>query len=1018
MKSFASFLLALTLLVAPRLLLGQEYYFKLTEESKERINTIVTKAISIDKVEGSTVYAYANPKELEKIKSLGYQLEMLAHPSSLAKSITMATTIAQMASWDRYPTYEVYRGMMKKWQQDYPTLCKLDSIGATVDGRKLYVVKISDNVLVDEAEPEFFYTSTMHGNETTGFYMMLRLIDYLLANYETDTRVANMVNNMAIYINPDANPDGTYNGGNSTVSGATRGNGNGIDFNRNFPDPKGGDHPDGYSWQPETVAFMNYAGSRHFVLSANFHGGIELANYPWDTWLSAVNPHADNDWWYTVARQYADLAQANSPSGYFTGQDDGVTHGADWYVVEGGRQDYMNYWHHCREMTLEVSDVMLVATENLIAHWNYNREAILTYMELVFKGFYGTVTNSSGQPLNATITIVGHDKDNSQVVTNSTHGNYYRMIEPGTYNVTFSASGYSNVVVNGVVIGAGESKILNVVMGGSASNVPVSGVVLNSYNNNPVVGASVTIATQSGTLQTTTNEEGVYTFASIPNGMVKLSVSAEGFFNSYYHENVTSTSTDFTLKIIEKQSLTGSVNNAETSLVLEGVTVSLVGGSNSTTTNSEGLFTLADLSIGLNSIRFSKSGFISQTIEYTLPYEGSVSVSLMPSDAESFESNIPAGFTFTGGNWTRDNTVSYDGNYSMKSAVIGNSAQTSMEITLNVASAGSISFLRKVSSESGYDFLRFYIDGVEKGEWSGAQDWTEVSYPVTTGSHLFKWEYSKDGSQVSGSDCAWVDNIIFPQSYQNVVFTVKSSSVAVSGATVSFNSTQQTTNASGVATFSNVQRGSGKAYSVTKTGYEAYEGSLSVLYTNVAQAVSITLAPVETYTVSFVVTGVESAPIEGAAVVFNSVSKNTNAIGEVQFDGIEAGTYDYAISAEGYTETSGSVEVSSEKTVPVNLIPLSAPLVIDGLLSLNAWPIPFSSELNIELNLSTPAEVSLDVYSITGQKVATIAHENNHSGLVTIKWSVAENIPNGVYFIKVTVNGNLAVKKVLYNGAL
>lgn len=936
MKSFISLVLMLTLLVAPRLLLGQEYYFKLTEESKERINTIVTKTVSIDKVEGSTVYAYANPKELEKIKLFGYAVEMLAHPSTLAKSLTMATTIAQMASWDRYPTYEVYRGMMKKWQQDYPALCKLDSIGTTVAGRKLYVIKISDNVLVDEAEPEFFYSSTMHGDEATGYYMMLRLIDYLLTNYATDSRVAAMVNSMAIYINPNANPDGTYNSGNHTVSGSTRSNGNGVDINRNFPDPNGGDHPDGYSWQPETVAMMNYASSRHFVLSANFHGGIELANYPWDTWTSSQNPHADNNWWYTVARQYADLAQANSPSGYFTGESNGVTHGGDWYVVEGGRQDYFNYWHHCREITLEVSDTKLIASENLIAHWNYNREAILTYMELIYKGFYGTVTNNSGQPLNATITIVGHDKDNSFVVTNPNHGNYYRMIAPGTYNVTYSAEGHVSQNHSVVISSYTSSVVKNVVLAESAQTTLSGTVTLNEVGT-PIQGVKVELV-GSSIEPVYTAANGTYTFPSVYENTYQIKASKSGYFSSLQEETITSS------------------NNV-------------------------------------------------------------VNFILSESNAESFESAIPAGFSFPEGNWTRDNSTSFDGTYSMKSAVISHSAQTSMQITLNIATAGSISFYRKVSSESGWDFLKFYIDGVEKGSWSGSQDWSEFSYAVTTGSHVFKWVYSKDASQVSGSDCAWVDNIVFPQSYQTVTFTVTSSSVAVSGATVSFNGTQQTTNASGVATFTNVLRGNMKGYTVSKVGYDTYQGGLAVLYTNVSQLVSIIIDPTDTYTVNFIITGAGSAPIEGAEVVFNSVSKTSNASGEVQYTGVAVGSYSYSVSAEGYTENSGSVEVTSEKTVPVNLIPLSAPLVVDGLLSLNAWPIPFSNELNVELNLSVPSEVSVTIYSITGQKVATIANENKQSGLVTMKWSVAENIPNGVYFIKVTVNGNFAVKKVLYNGA-
>jgi hypothetical protein len=94
---------------------------------------------------------------------------------------------------------------------------------------------------------------------------------------------------------------------------------------------------------------------------------------------------------------------------------------------------------------------------------------------------------------------------------------------------------------------------------------------------------------------------------------------------------------------------------------------------------------------------------------------------------------------------------------------LGNSQSTSLEVTLDCV-AGDIKFYRKVSSESGYDYLKFYIDGVLKGSWSGTQNWAQVSYPVSAGSRTFKWTYSKDGSFSSGFDTAWVDDIEFPMS--------------------------------------------------------------------------------------------------------------------------------------------------------------------------------------------------------------------------------------------------------------
>ena len=43
---------------------------------------------------------------------------------------------------------------------------------------------------------------------------------------------------------------------------------------------------------------------------------------------------------------------------------------------------------------------------------------------------------------------------------------------------------------------------------------------------------------------------------------------------------------------------------------------------------------------------------------------------------------------------------------------------------------------------------------------SGTVDWQLKSYTVsTTGSHTFKWRYTKDSSGSIGSDCGWVDKV-------------------------------------------------------------------------------------------------------------------------------------------------------------------------------------------------------------------------------------------------------------------
>jgi PKD repeat protein len=351
-----------------------------------------------------------------------------------------SVNVKQINEWDFYPTYEAYVDMMYQFGTDYPELCEVFSIGQSINGRELLFVRISDNISQQEGEPQFLYTATMHGDETAGYVLTLRLIDFLLSNYGSDPEVDNLVDNLDIWINPLANPDGTYWGGNGTVNGAIRYNANGVDLNRNYPDPEDGPHPDGNEWQQETVMFMQLAEETQFVSGANFHGGTEVCNYPWDTWAML---HPDDDWWQYVCRQYADTAQTYSPPGFMTGYNNGITNGYQWYTISGGRQDYMNYFHQCREFTLEISDTKLLPASLLPDWWDYNYRSMLNYMKQALFGLSGTVTDAeTGDPVKAEVFIENHDSDSSWVYTYDLNGAYYRPLYEGMYDVTFSAPGY------------------------------------------------------------------------------------------------------------------------------------------------------------------------------------------------------------------------------------------------------------------------------------------------------------------------------------------------------------------------------------------------------------------------------------------------------------------------------------------------------------------------------------------------------------------------------------------------
>jgi len=112
--------------------------------------------------------------------------------------------------------------------------------------------------------------------------------------------------------------------------------------------------------------------------------------------------------------------------------------------------------------------------------------------------------------------------------------------------------------------------------------------------------------------------------------------------------------------------------------------------------------------------------------------------------------------------WGISNESPLEGLYCSKSAPIGNNQLSTMNITLNVLGDDSISFYSKVSCEETFDKLKFFIDIQQMDEWSGILPWQRHSYPLTAGVHTFKWVYSKDMGTSAGSDCAWVDFIVFP----------------------------------------------------------------------------------------------------------------------------------------------------------------------------------------------------------------------------------------------------------------
>lgn len=478
----AVFFLLLFLASASELFSLQQVDLRILLRDESQLSELA-RLISIDRVEGLSISGCTLDSELPRLRAAGFNFEIL--PRTKAEDLLMCPEGWESSlepSWNCYPSYSQYLGMMQRLADQNPEKCRLLNLGVStneVNPHQLLALEITDNPEEEEAEPEIFLSSTMHGDELGGSVLLLRLAWILTVNPDGDPELEGLRSEAEIWINPLANPDGTYFGGDDTVAGAIRylltpsGRISAVDPNRNFPDFVQGPYPWKQPWAAETQAMIAFAGTRSIVLSANLHAGAEVVNYPWDT---TCGRHPDDRWFDLISTQWALDAQENGPAGYmddcFTSRctgavctTPGVTKGADWYSVAGGRQDYMTFFAHGRELTVEISHDKLLPSSQLGQLWNGQHQALLNFIESGRQGIHGVIHDSSGMPLAARIEIPGHDTTASVIFTDPDRGDFHRLLLPGSYSLRISSTGMQEVEISGIEVPDGPPyPLLDIVM--------------------------------------------------------------------------------------------------------------------------------------------------------------------------------------------------------------------------------------------------------------------------------------------------------------------------------------------------------------------------------------------------------------------------------------------------------------------------------------------------------------------------------------------------------------------------
>ncbi|CAN2388343.1 zinc ion binding [Pristimantis euphronides] len=381
----------------------------------------------------------------------------------------------------KHHNYKEMRKLMKKVNEDCPNITRVYSIGKSYLGLKMYVMEISDNPGQHElGEPEFRYVAGMHGNEVVGRELMLNLMEYLCQEYKKENpRVMRLITETRIHLLPSMNPDGyemAYKLG-SELSGWANGRWNyqGLDLNHNFADlntplweaedmEQVPEHfpnhyipiPEYYTMEnatvaPETRAIIDWMQKIPFVLSANLHGGELVVTYPFDMarsyWMAKeLTPTADDSMFRWLAAVYATshriMADDNRRICHYDNfmRVGNIINGADWHTVPGSMNDFSYLHTNCFEVTVELSCDKFPHEIELPTEWENNKESLLLYIEQVHRGIKGVVRDkdtNQGVP-EAIIVVEGLNHD----IRTAVDGDYWRLLNPGEYDITVKAEGY------------------------------------------------------------------------------------------------------------------------------------------------------------------------------------------------------------------------------------------------------------------------------------------------------------------------------------------------------------------------------------------------------------------------------------------------------------------------------------------------------------------------------------------------------------------------------------------------
>lgn len=330
-----------------------------------------------------------------------------------------------------YYTYEEVVAIADSLAAAFPDICQKTVIGTSVQGRQMPLLKISNNVTVNEAEPAIFFEGGIHGDEVGTVDNLVRFARDLCKGYGNNTLITNLINSREIYLLLMVNPDGRVL--------MTRYNANSVDLNRDGGYMWNGEGNSNAAWsQVETKALRNFLSENPFVVSTDYHSGTEFISYPWSYRPDAAPDHSNI---HSLALVYA------NNSGY-----SGIPVSAGYsgmYPINGSTKDFNYGMWGSIAWSIEISNSKQPPASQIYSFYLKNKPAMLALIEKAGNGIWGMITDSvTGDPVAARIRVNG----TVPLYNDPAVGNYHKYVSAGNYSLSVSANGYKTKTVTGISV--------------------------------------------------------------------------------------------------------------------------------------------------------------------------------------------------------------------------------------------------------------------------------------------------------------------------------------------------------------------------------------------------------------------------------------------------------------------------------------------------------------------------------------------------------------------------------------